>query len=128
MLEDITGHEVVDRLPVLVSGEGVDQLLCIPKLKSGEGENIASAAYESLLSWGLLNKVKSMSFDTTASNTGSRKGACILVEQKMDKEMLCLACRHHTMEIMLESVVKNVIGPSSGPDNLLFKRFQNTGN
>lgn len=124
MLEDITGQEVVDRLPVLISGKGVDQLLCIPKLQSGEGEKIASAVYESLVSWGLLDKVKSMSFDTTASNTGSRKGACILLEQKMDKELLWLACRHHIMEIMLESVVQNEIGPSSGPDNLLFKRFQ----
>ena len=30
LLADITGEEVVDRLPVLVSGNGVDQLLGIP--------------------------------------------------------------------------------------------------
>ena len=53
-----------------------------------------------------------------------RDGACILLEQKMNKEMLWLACRHHIMEIILESVVQNEIGPSSGPDNLFLKRFQ----
>lgn len=124
MLEDMTGHEVVYRLPVLVSGKGVDQLLSIPKLESGESEQIASGVYECLLSWGITDKVKSMCFDTTASNTGLRKGACILLEQRMDREMLWLACRHHILKIMLESVVQKEIGTSSGPDNLLFKRFQ----
>ncbi|CAH0547061.1 unnamed protein product [Brassicogethes aeneus] len=34
------------------------------------------------------------------------------------------ACRHHILEIMLEAVVIKCIGPSSGPDILLFKRFK----
>ncbi|KAG8176621.1 hypothetical protein JTE90_028603 [Oedothorax gibbosus] len=55
MLEDITGKESVDRLPILVSGT---------------------------------------------------------------------ACRHHILEIMLEAVVVTSLGTSSGPDILIFKRFQ----
>jgi hypothetical protein len=39
--------------------------------------------------------------------------------------MLWLACRHHIMEIMLEAVVGQSFGPSSGPDIQLFKRFKN---
>ena len=35
LLEDICRKEIVDRLPVLVSGVGVDQLLAVPKLLSG---------------------------------------------------------------------------------------------
>jgi len=34
ILPDITGKESVDRLPILVSGVGVDQLLAVPKLSS----------------------------------------------------------------------------------------------
>ena len=30
MLPDITRNEIVDRLPILVSGDGVDQLLTVP--------------------------------------------------------------------------------------------------
>ena len=44
-MKDITGEEVVDRLPVFVSGNGVDQLLGVPKLTSGTGENTAVAVY-----------------------------------------------------------------------------------
>ena len=49
LLEDITGKETVDRLPVLISGLGVDQLLGVPKLLAGTGEAMASAVHE--LSW-----------------------------------------------------------------------------
>lgn len=125
MLEDISGHTVVDRLPILVSGENVDQLLSVPKLESGSGELTATAVYDTVLSWGLSDKVKSLCFDTTAVNTGSRNGACVLIEQKFDKEMLWLACRHHVLEIMLETIVVSGLGPSTGPEILLFKRFKN---
>jgi len=54
-------------------------------------------------------------------------GPCILLEQNIYKDMLCLACRHHIMEIKLEAVVVHAIGCSSGPDILLFKRFKNLG-
>ena len=38
MMEDIVGRETVDHLPTLISGEGIDQLLAVPKLSSGKGE------------------------------------------------------------------------------------------
>jgi hypothetical protein len=125
MIEYDTGHETVDCLPILVSGKGVDQLLAVPKLVSGTGELTASAVYETALSWGLCDQIKCMSFDTTSVNTGPGNGACILLEQKMEKDMLWLACRHHTMDIILEAVVLHVRGPSTGPEILIFKRLKN---
>jgi hypothetical protein len=41
MIEDITRHKAVDRLPILVSGKGVDQLLIVTKLVPGTGESAA---------------------------------------------------------------------------------------
>lgn len=124
MMEDIIGHETVDRLPIFVSGKRIEQLLAIPKLISGTGQSISLAVYETTSSWGLCDKIKCMSFDTTAVNTGLRNEACILLEKNIDKDMLWLACCHHIMEIMLEAVVVHAIGCSSGPDVLLFKRFK----
>lgn len=124
LLEDIAGRETVDRLPVLVSGAGVEQLLAVPKMPSGTGEAAANAVYETAVSWNICDQVKCMSFDTTAANTGSWKGACILLQQKMQKDMLWLACHHHILEIMLEAVVVLSLGVSQGPDILLFKQFQ----
>lgn len=128
LIEDITGHKTVDRLPILVSGHGVDQLLAVPKLERGTSEACASAVYEAINSWNLTDKVKCLCFDTTAVNTGLKSGVCVLLERKMDKNMLWLACRHHTMEIMLSAVVDQSLAPSSGPDIQLFKRFKNTWN
>jgi hypothetical protein len=84
MIQDITGHETVDRLPILVSGKGVDQLLAVPKLVSGTGESAACAVYEAALSRGLCDQIKCMSCDTTPVNTGPRNGACMLLERKME--------------------------------------------
>lgn len=75
LLEDIVGNEIVDRLPILVSGMGVDQLLAVPKLKSGTGEAAATAVYEAAIEWGITDNVKCLGFDTTSVNTGSRNGA-----------------------------------------------------
>ncbi|CAH0547070.1 unnamed protein product [Brassicogethes aeneus] len=40
MIEDISGHETVDRLPILVSGQGVEQLFAVPKLPRGTGDDL----------------------------------------------------------------------------------------
>ena len=45
LLQDFTGHERVDRLPVIVSAGGKSQLLGVPSLSSGSGENQAAAIY-----------------------------------------------------------------------------------
>jgi len=87
------------------------------------------AVYKTTSSRGLCDKIKCKSFDTTAVNTGLRNGACILLEQNIDKDMLCLACHHHNItEIMLEAIVVHAIGCSSGPDILLFKIFKKSWN
>jgi hypothetical protein len=124
MLPDLTGKELVDRLPVIVSGAGVDQLLRVPKLNAGTGEAQASAVARVIEEWGLVDHISTMCFDTTASNSGRRNGACVLLEQKLNKDMLHLACRHHIFEIVLASVFERSMGQSSGPDVAIFKRFQ----
>ncbi|CAH2101755.1 unnamed protein product [Euphydryas editha] len=86
LIEDITGHKTVDRLPILVSGQGVNQLLAVPKLSNGTGKASASAVYVTIVSWNLSDKIKCFCFDTTAVNTVLRAGACILLEQKMEKD------------------------------------------
>ena len=124
IMEDICSREKVDRLPIIVSGQGVDQLLNVPKLSAGTGEASAAAVYESVVAWNICQQVKGMCFDTTSVNSGIRAGACILLEQKMEKDLLWFACRHHILEIVLEAVVVHALGPSKGPDILIFKRFQ----
>ena len=53
LLKDITGNEKVDRLPVLVSGQGVSQLLAVPKIASGTGKNQAQTVADTIQQWGI---------------------------------------------------------------------------
>jgi hypothetical protein len=126
LLEDICSRHIVDRLPILVSGAGVDQLLGVPKLASGTEQASAAAVFEAAVAWNITDNVKCMCFDTISVNSGPRNGACILLEQKLDKHMLWFACRHHILEIVLQAVVLDCLGPSKGPEITIFNRFKNT--
>lgn len=68
--KQIQTKEVVERLPILVTGSGTEQLLGSAKLSSGTGKNIASAVVGQLWEWDIADRVQAMCFDTTNSNTG----------------------------------------------------------
>lgn len=102
----------------------MEELLGVPVLSSGTGESQASAVYETLLAWKLTDRITSMCFDTTASNTGLKSGACTLLEQKLGKELFSLVCRHHVHELIVKSAFDSLFGPSSEPNIKLFERFQ----
>lgn len=124
LIPDLTDDAKVERLPIIVSGGGKSKLLAAPKLESGTGENIATAVVEALEDWGIKDRVQAMCFDTTASNTGKKMGACTLIEEKLEKPLLGIACRHHMLEIVIAAVFNKCHGDSSGPDILLFNRLK----
>ena len=71
----------------------------------------------------MADRVKAMCFDTTSSNTGQKKGACTLIEDKLEKELLNLACRHHISELLIGAVITVMLGPSKSPKVAIFKRW-----
>lgn len=96
---------------------------------SGTGDQQASAVYSLLQEWELHEAVIGLSFDTTAVNTGRCNGVCILIEQKLDRDLFHLACRHHILELMLGAIFAAAApSASSGPDIKLFKSFQKRWN
>ena len=64
-----------------------------------------------------------MSFDTTVSHNGLKSGACLLLEQKLNRELISLARRHHIHELIIAKVFDAAMGPSNGPNIKLFQRF-----
>ncbi|KAK2727043.1 hypothetical protein QYM36_007784 [Artemia franciscana] len=124
LIPDLIGKEKVDRLPVLVSGKEVLQLLTVAKLPSGTGEAQASAVFGAIEDWGIPGNIRAMCFDTTSSNTGRISGPCDLLEQKLGKELLSLACRHHIMELVIGAAFRVCMGSTSSPEVPLLKRFQ----
>jgi len=76
-LTDITGKSNIDRLPVVATALGIEQLLGVTGLTSGRGSEISSVVYEILLEWSLEDKIQGMIVVTTASYTG-RLGLCVV--------------------------------------------------
>ena len=124
-----TGQE--ERLPILVSGKCGVKLLGVPVVQSKKGDKdkvgpkIADASVDLLIDWDCAEKVKSMVFDTTALNTGSITAACVSVQERLNKKLLWLPCRHHIGERILLHVFKSLdIEDTSGPRSPMFSKFQ----
>ena len=100
MLCDPTRKDVIDRLPVVVLGA---EVMGVPKLPSGTGDGQATAVAKVLKDWGIVNHVCTMCFDTTSTNAGHRNGSFVLLEQKLEKDLLYLASRHHILEYLVFS-------------------------
>ncbi|XP_062557080.1 uncharacterized protein LOC134221932 [Armigeres subalbatus] len=97
LLHDLTGTDKVERLPVLVSSGANVQLLGVPKLSSGTGERQANEVCKLMNAWELSDRICAMGFDTT----GIKIGACTLIEKRIGRDLLWLACRHHIAEVLM---------------------------
>jgi len=124
MLPALTSKEKIDRLSVIIDYSEQEQLLGIPSIPSGSGENQADAIFQLLEKWQIKENVQAFSFDTTASNTGRYQGCCVLLEQKLERDILYLPCRHHIYEIILKTAFDSTMGQSSGPNVQIFNKFQ----
>lgn len=69
-----------------------------------------------------------MCFDTTASNTGNVKGACLFLEELLDRELAYFACRHHIFEVVLRHAFEPKLGKNKGPDVPVFERMKKDWN
>jgi len=57
MHPSLTGKDLVEILPVIISSKGCEQLLGVPKLFAGTGEQQAESVYDLLLEWGIQDLV-----------------------------------------------------------------------
>jgi hypothetical protein len=65
-----------------------------------------------------------MGFDTTASNSGHKKGAAVLLEKLLGRNLIHLACRHHIFELVVSKVFVSLFGPTTAPEIIMFQRFK----
>lgn len=124
LMKDYQNKNMVDRLPIFITGYQTNKLLAVPKLEKGTGDAQASAVLKALKEWDVADTIVGMCFDTTATNTGRKNGACILLEKHLQKNLLNLACRHHVLEIILRAAFEACFGGSKAPDVILFKKFE----
>ena len=113
----------VESLAVLVSGtpkfeEG--KLLGVSFLESCTGVQQCNATLELIKTWGLIDNIVGLVFDTTASNSGINKDAAKLIEEKLDKQIFYFACRHHISEVVIGGAWGAVFSEVKGLDNPVF--------
>ena len=116
-----------DRLAIVLSG-GPGQnpkLLSAKKIDSGKGETMADEVISTLKKWGADKCVCGMCFDTTSSNTGWLKGACVLIEKKLGRPLLWLPCSHHILELFLKAVWYVLFGEDMEPSYTDMGKFKN---
>ena len=117
---------VQDRLAICISipNQTSGQFLASSELARGTGENMAHALHDGFSFIHHLILCQAVVFDTTSSNSGKWRGSVALLEELLHRVLLWLACRHHVSELCIKHAHEAVRGPSSGPDDPLFKRFK----
>nr|XP_012144553.1 PREDICTED: LOW QUALITY PROTEIN: uncharacterized protein LOC105662954 [Megachile rotundata] len=105
MLPSGINAENVERLPIIITYGKKEKLLGVPAIPNSSGKEQALAIYGLLEDWNLIDRVQALCCDTTSSNTGRLQGACVLLEQLIERiHILYLPCRHHIYELILRSV------------------------
>ena len=126
-LMDMAG-EFGDRLAIVLSGNTPDciqgKLLSAEKIADGTGKSQAEEVISALNKWGAQDNVCGMCFDTTSSNTGWIKGACVLIEEMLGRPLLWLPCRHHICELLLKAAWEAVFGEDMEPSYTEMGIFQ----
>ncbi|XP_044015282.1 uncharacterized protein LOC122857241 [Aphidius gifuensis] len=92
------------------------------------GSTQAKALFEVLIDWNLADKIKALCCDTTAANLGIHKGAAVILEQLLERQLLYFPCRHHIFELVLRSAFEVYIPSVGSPNVSLFKRFRDGWN
>jgi hypothetical protein len=118
---------------ILVSGapnwvEG--KLLDVAELVDQEGgpSSTGQAQFEAnrevVKLWDLKRDIRAIVFDTTASNTGCRKGCCTLLQKWLGRQVLWLGCRHHISELLAKGSWHSVFDEDLSPENKLMSSFK----
>ncbi|XP_076064446.1 uncharacterized protein LOC143038792 [Oratosquilla oratoria] len=124
LMPALTNGEVLDRLPILVSGEGVLKLLAAP-VTDGKAEPTATTIINVIKEWSLQERIAALCFDTTATNTGPKGGVCLRLQQILGRDLLNLACRHHVLELLLEAIFSALVPEvSRSPHITIFQQIE----
>ncbi|KAK3922122.1 33 kDa chaperonin [Frankliniella fusca] len=114
----------LERQAVIVTGITTDKLLGAPAMPSGGAQDISTAIIDLLRTWKLEDRIRAMAFDTTTVNSGCSHGIAVRIEAALGRTLVWLPCRHHIFERILESVFREVMGSSSGPEEKIFKDLE----
>lgn len=114
------------KLAVVLSNSKEAKLLDIQTVANGTALTHTEAILNVIDDWNVQEHIISMCFDTESVNTGRISGVCVLLEDRLQRELLYLGCRHHIFEIFLSASFETTVEPakdSDGPRIPIFEQF-----
>ncbi|KAG0723483.1 hypothetical protein GWK47_005486 [Chionoecetes opilio] len=124
LVEGMAGEGIAERLPILVSGDGIQKMLMVPKLAAGTGVLTGQAVYDAAKEWDLVDNIIGMCFDTTVSNTGLKEGACVHIMKHVKRKSAPLRLPAPRARASGGRSIHVCFGPFlPAPEIQLFKRF-----
>ncbi|GBM72782.1 hypothetical protein AVEN_201559-1 [Araneus ventricosus] len=128
------GKDVFDRLAALISGvpgfkEG--KLFSFPAILNGISQSQANKVFEIVEDWGLSENISALCFDTTASSSEWKNGACVQLESHLKS----FKSYHKTtsidwIEVMIDFSFVHQIGarlknnPQAWEEDFMFKEMK----
>ena len=88
LLPNLEGFNSVNRLAVVLVQKDDNKILCIARTDDSTGKTEAETVKKALDDWDLSSYIIAFGFDTTSSNTGVHRGACTLLQQLLDRQLL----------------------------------------
>uniref|UniRef100_UPI00358FA754 uncharacterized protein n=1 Tax=Myxine glutinosa TaxID=7769 RepID=UPI00358FA754 len=119
----------MERVAMILTGtDGQEVLLSIVGMEGrSTAENEAAKIIQVLNEHPIdTSRIGALVFDTTAVNSGVKSGVVVRLETEFGRSLLQLACRHHIHDLVGGASCSIVYGPTTGPNEQLFKRLLNT--
>lgn len=85
----------IELLQIVVTSTNVEKLIAVPKVECLTRKEQKLAVWIALQEWDLVNILRSLCCNTTASKTERFNGAYVNFEMTLKKNLLCLPCKHH---------------------------------
>ena len=129
-IEEETKQNVLkDRIAVSVSspdfGHKDDLLLGVVPSTSGKAMDQALIIQNLVEYFEIPDNVMAICTDTTATNTGRKEGAIVILTKSFGKPLLWLMCRHHIYERHITHAYKVLSGEETkAPRKALYINFQ----
>ena len=92
--------------------------------KTGEAQ--AKEVFEQVKKWGLEKCIRALVLDTTAYNTGLKKGATKRLMILMEKPLFFLACRHHVSEVIVKDAWYQLFDTDLSPECKFFVNIRDS--
>lgn len=115
----------VNAVVLSVPGSGEKpKVIGLPTVDRGTGRNLATSCLNKCWEYTDIADIRGGVCDTTSANMGIHEGAMAHIERDLNNKQIWIGCKHHTDELIITHVYSEVMHPTTGPDDPLFKDFK----